>query len=157
MTVKDEKPHILIVEARYYEEIGDQLLDGAVKELERSGSSYERITVPGAFEVPAAIRVAMRSMEFYSGHRRFDGYVALGCVIRGETSHYDYVCGESARKLQDLACEYALALGYGILTCENLEQARVRAAPDQKDKGGEAVRACLAMIDIKRQFHLFPR
>lgn len=153
----DEKPHILIVEARFYADIADELLKGAVEELERSGCTHDRVSVPGAFEIPAAIRMAMRSIEFYSGHRRFDGYVALGCVIRGETSHYDYVCGESARKLQDLACEYALALGYGILTCENLDQARARAAVDRKNKGGEAARACLAMIGIKRQFHLYPR
>ncbi len=89
--------------------------------------------------------------------RRFDGYVALGCVIRGETSHYEYVCRESARKLQDLACQYALALGYGILTCDTKEQAWERARVDGRNKGGEAARACLRMLEIKRQFHLYPR
>jgi 6,7-dimethyl-8-ribityllumazine synthase len=83
--------------------------------------------------------------------------VTLGCVIRGETSHYDYVCTESARKLQDLACEFTLALGYGILTCDTREQAWARARVDGKDKGGEAARACLRMVELKRRFHLFPR
>lgn len=96
-------------------------------------------------------------MEFYSARRRFDGYIALGCVIRGETTHYDYVCGESARALQDLSLKYALALGYGILTCENLDQAMARARRDDRDRGGHAARACLGMIELKRHFRLFPR
>src|SRR3546814_12606700 len=101
--------------------------------------------------------MAVRSMDFFAGRRRFDGYVALGCVILGETTHYDYVCSESARKLQDLACEHTLALGYGILTCENGEQAWARAAVDRKNKGKDAAQACLAMLDVTRRFHLFPR
>lgn len=152
-----EQPHILVVEAPFYEDVGDQLAKGAIAELERCNASYERLTVPGAFEIPAAVKMAIRSLDFYSGRRRFDGYVALGCVIRGETSHYDYICMESARQLQELAVRYTLAVGYGILTCETHEQAMVRAAVDQKNKGGDAARACLEMIDIKRRFHLFPR
>lgn len=152
-----DKPHVLIVEARFYEDIADELAKGAVAELEDAGATLERVAVPGAFEIPAAIRMAVRSMDFASGRRRFDGYVALGCVIRGETSHYDYVCGESARKLQDLACDHTLAVGYGILTCENRDQAWERAAVSRKNKGGEAARACLTMLDLKRRFHLFPR
>ena len=152
-----EAPNILVVEARFYEDIADELVKGAVGELEAAGAHYERIAVPGAFEIPAAIVMGIRSMDFFSGRRRFDGYVALGCVIRGETTHYDYVCAESARKLQDIACEYSLALGYGILTCENEEQAWERAKPDRKDKGGAAARACLAMVDVKRHFRLYPR
>ncbi len=152
-----DKPHVLIVEARFYEDIADELANGAVAELEAAGATFERVAVPGAFEIPAAIRMAVRSMDFASGRRRFDGYVALGCVIRGETSHYDYVCGESARKLQDLACDHTLAVGYGILTCENRDQAWERAAVSRKNKGGEAARACLTMLDLKRRFHLFPR
>ncbi len=152
-----EKPHVMIVEARFYEDIADELAKGAVAELEAAGATSERVAVPGAFEIPAAIRMAVRSMDFASGRRRFDGYVALGCVIRGETSHYDYVCGESARKLQDLACDHTLAIGYGILTCENRDQAWERAAVERKNKGGEAARACLTMLDLKRRFHLFPR
>lgn len=152
-----ESPHILIVEARFYGEIADDLVKGATAELERLGASYERIAVPGAFEVPAGVHMGIRSMEFYAGRRRFDGYIALGCVIRGETSHYDYVCSESARKLQDLACQYIIALGYGILTCENKEQAVARASMDGGNKGGVAARACMEMIELKRHFHLFPR
>ena len=152
-----EAPHILIVEARYYEEVAEQLMRGATDALEAAGASYERIEVPGAYEIPVAIRMAVRSMDFFAGRRRYDGYVTLGCVIRGETTHYDYVAGESARKLQDLACDHALALGYGILTCENMEQARERADVDKKNKGGEAAQACLRMIEVKRGFHLFPR
>jgi len=153
----EEKPHLLIVEARFYDDLAEELAAGAVEELDRAGCSYMKASVPGVFEIPAAIRMAIRSLDFYSGRRRFDGYIALGSVIRGETTHYDYICAESARKLQDLACEYALALGYGILTCESEEQAWERASRDKKDKGGDAARACLAMIDIKRQFHLYPR
>ncbi len=151
------EPHIMIVEARYYDDIGEELLKGATRTLEEAGASWEVVQVPGAFEIPQAIKIAIRSLDFYAGRRRADGYIALGCVIRGETTHYDYVCGESARKLQDLACTYTLAMGYGILTCENREQALARARVDQKNKGGEAARACLDMIEVKRRFHLFPR
>lgn len=152
-----DKPHIMVVEARYYEDVGEELLQGAVEEIERRGCSYEVIRVPGAFEIPAAIQFSVRSLDFYAGRRRPDGYVTLGCVIRGETTHYDYVCQESARKLQDVACAHTLAVGYGILTCENHGQAMARARRDQKNKGGEAAAACLQMIDLKRQLRLFPR
>jgi 6,7-dimethyl-8-ribityllumazine synthase len=96
-------------------------------------------------------------MDFYSGRRRFDGSVALGCVIRGETTHYDYVCAESARGLQTLALTHTLAIGYGILTVENREQAWVRASVKHKNKGGGAARTCLDMIELKRHFRLYPR
>ena len=152
-----ELPHVLIVEARYYVDIADELLRGAVAELDTAGISHESVAVPGAFEIPAAIRVALRSMDFFGGQRRYDGYIALGCVIRGETSHYDHICSESARKLQDLACAHTLALGYGILTCETREQAWERASVAGRNKGGEVARACLQMVELKRQFHLFPR
>jgi len=152
-----DTPHLLIVESRYYEDVAAELLSGATAELEAAGATSERIEVPGAFEIPAAIRMAIRSMDFYAGRRRYDGYIALGCVIRGETSHYDYICMESARKLQDLAVNYTLALGYGILTCETHDQAMERAAVDRKNKGGDAARACLSMIGVKQRFRLFPR
>ena len=153
----DDRPHIMVVEARFYEDIADELAAGAIEVLEAADASYERFEVPGAFEIPAAIQYAIRSMDFFAGRRRFDGYVALGCVIRGETTHYDYVCGESARKLQDLAVQYSLALGYGILTVENTDQAWARAARDQKNKGGDAAEACMQMLDLKRRFRLYPR
>ena len=152
-----EAPNILIVEARFYDDIADELRRGAVAELDQAGAAHEAMAVPGAFEIPAAIRMAIRSMDVVGGQRRYDGYIALGCVIRGATSHYDYVCAESARKLQDLACEYTLALGYGILTCDTREQAWERASVEGRNKGGEVARACLRMIELKRQFHLFPR
>jgi 6,7-dimethyl-8-ribityllumazine synthase len=143
--------HVLIVEARYYRHISDLLLEGAIKALDQAGVTHERIEVPGAFEIPTAIRIAASGDAPPTG-RHFDGYVALGCVIRGETTHYDYVCGESARGLQDLALNHLQAIGFGILTVENEAQALARARIDQKDKGGEAARACLAMIDLKRRF-----
>ena len=152
-----DAPHIMIVESRYYEEIADELIASVVTEVDKAGATYERFEVPGAFEIPAAVKYAIRSMDFYSAGRRFDGYIALGCVIRGETTHYDYVCQESARGLQDLAIQYTLALGYGILTVENRNQALARARRDGQDRGGHAARACLRMIELKRHFRLFPR
>jgi 6,7-dimethyl-8-ribityllumazine synthase len=145
--------HIMIVEAPYYTHIAEELARGAVAALEAAGASYERFSVPGAFEIPGAIRIALAAGENF-GKRRFDGFVALGCVIRGETTHYDYVCGESARGIQDLILQHGAAIGFGILTVENEAQALTRAAVDKKDKGGEAVRACLAMIALRRQFGL---
>lgn len=139
-------PRILIVEARYYAHISDELLKGAKKALEEAQARYDVVTVPGAFEIPAAIRFAATSQDPY------DGYVALGCVIRGETSHYEHVCTESAHGLQRLALEHNLAIGFGILTVENEEQALARARIEKRDKGGEAARACLAMVELKRRF-----
>lgn len=152
-----DSPHILIVEARFYPDIADEMVRGASAVLEAAGATYERIEVPGAFEIPTAIGIAVRSLEFFAGRQRFDGYIALGCVIRGDTTHYDYVCAESARKLQDLACDHSLAVGYGILTCENSDQAWERAKVDRKNKGGDVAQACLRMIEVKRHFHLYPR
>jgi 6,7-dimethyl-8-ribityllumazine synthase len=147
-------PRIMIVEARYYAHISDELARGATAALEAAGASYERVTVPGAFEIPAAIRFAVAAAARGVATARFDGYVALGCVIRGETTHYDYVCQESARGLQELARAHDLAIGFGILTVENEAQAVARAAVDRRNKGGEAARACLAMIEFKRRLGL---
>ena len=141
-----ERPHILVVEARYYAHINEELLKGALAALAEAGATHEHIVVPGAFEIPAAIRFAVAT------NTPFDGYVALGCVIRGETTHYDYVCEQSARGLQDLALAHSLAIGFGILTVENEAQALARARVDRKNKGGEAARACLAMVALKRKF-----
>ena len=157
MAPPPHSPHILVIEARYYDEIADNLRDGTIEVLEKAGASYEVITVPGAFEIPAAIKIAIRSLDFYAGRRRADGYIALGCVIRGETTHYDHVCTETTRKLQDLACTYTLALGYGLLTVESVEQAAERARRDRRNKGAEAAQTCLDMIEVKRRFHLYPR
>ncbi len=141
-------PNILIVEARFYDDVADALVDGAAAVLDDAGASYERLRVPGAFEIPAAIGFAARGPDAAG----FDGFIGLGCVIRGQTTHYDYVCQESARGLRDLAVREGVALGYGILTCENREQALARARRDEHDRGGAAARACLAMIEIKRRF-----
>ena len=110
--------------------------------------------MPGAFEIPAAIRFAIAAQQVGTADSRYTGYIALGCVIRGETSHYDYVCGESARALMDLTQQFSIALGYGILTCENGEQAWARADRKRKNKGADAANACLAMIGLKRNFRL---
>ena len=146
--------HIMIVEARFYEDIADELFRGAERALTAAGASHERVAVPGAFEIPAAIGFALEAASRRWLARPFDGFLALGCVIRGETSHYDYVCGESARGLQDLANQRAIAIGYGILTCETRAQAWTRARLDEKDKGGEAARACLAMAGLRQRFGL---
>jgi len=138
-------PHVLLVEAPYYTHIADQLRKGAEHALAAAGATHEIISVPGAFEIPAAIGLVARASD------RFDGFIALGCVIRGETTHYDHICAESARGLQDLAARDGLAIGYGILTVENEAQAVARASAERRDKGGEAVRACLALVNLKRR------
>src|SRR5579883_3294203 len=149
-----EMPRVMIVEARYYAHILDEMVRGAIAALDAAGASYERFAVPGAFEIPAAIRFAAEAHGRGAREARFAGYLALGCVIRGETSHYDYVCAESARGLQELALQYGVAIGYGILTVENEAQALTRAKVERKNKGGEAARACLAMIELRHQFGL---
>jgi 6,7-dimethyl-8-ribityllumazine synthase len=147
----------MIVESPYYKEIADRMIESVLIELNSVDATYERFEVPGSFELPGAIRIAIESYNYPSDRRRFDGYIALGCVIRGQTSHYDYVCEESARGLNDLVLKYGVALGYGVLTTENRDQALARASRDQHDRGGAAARACLAMIELKRQFNLYPR
>ena len=145
------KPHILIVEAPYYRAISEELGAGAIEALTRAGASYERLEVAGAFEIPAAIAHAAGLFRA-GGRSSYDGYLALGCVIRGETTHYDYVCGESARGLQHLAVTAGLAIGFGILTVENEAQAWARARRSEKNKGGEVANACLGMIALKHRF-----
>jgi len=152
-----EETKILIVEADFYRDISDALLEGATEVLKKAGVDYEVVQVPGCLEIPAAIRFAMKAMEFTGGHRRFDAYVALGCVIRGETSHYDTVSEESARSLMDLSTDFTLAIGNGIITCENEAQAWARARKEEKNKGGGAAQAALHMLELKQKFGLFPR
>jgi len=134
---------ILVIEARYYESISEDLLQGALAKLQAAGAKVVKVNVPGALEIPHIISFAEKAKAGY------DGYVALGCVIRGETTHYDYVCGESARALMDLAVDHQLAIGNGIITVENEAQAIARSKPDQKDKGGFAASACLRMIQLR--------
>jgi 6,7-dimethyl-8-ribityllumazine synthase len=145
-----ERPHIMVVEARYYEDLSAELLRGATRALEAGEATFERFQVPGALEIPAAVRFAAESPGSLAQRRRFDGYVALGCVIRGETTHYDHVCEESWRGLNPLAPKFQLAIGNGILTVENEEQAWERARVDRKNNGGWAATACLKMIALKR-------
>lgn len=145
-------PHVMIVEARFYPAIADEMLKGAVDTLTQAGATYEIFSVPGAFEIPAAIQIAIRARSFSTLSKQFDGYVALGCVIRGETTHYDYVCGESARGLMNLSIEHNVAIGYGILTVNDRAQAVRRADPKQLDKGGDAAYACLRMLELKGRF-----
>ena len=135
----------LIIEAKFYNNISDILVDGAIKQLDLHKFKYERLEVPGALEIPAAIAMAART-GFYAG------FIALGCVIRGETSHYDTVSNESARGLMQLACERYLAIGNGIITVENREQALARASVSGKDKGGAAALAAIKMYSIKERY-----
>lgn len=133
----------LIIEAPFYTDIARLLMKGAQDALEKVGASYDVVTVPGALEIPAALK--------FSLPKKYDAYVVLGCVIRGETSHYDIVCTESARGVYDLVMTHNLALGNAILTVENTEQAKVRADPAQKDKGGDAARVALHMLALKQK------
>ena len=135
---------LLIVEARFYDHLNDLLLRGARAAIEAAGHGHETVTVPGALEVPAAIALGAET-------GRYDGFVALGVVIRGETYHFEIVAGESARALMALTLD-GLAIGNGILTVENEAQALARARPDDKDKGGEAAKATLAMLALKTRF-----
>jgi len=135
---------ILIVEARFYPHLNDMLLDGARKAIEAAGHDHETITVPGALELPAAISLAAKS-------GRFCAFVALGVVIRGETYHFEIVSEESARALMDLTLD-GFAIGNGVLTVENEEQAIVRADPEQGDKGGHAARAALSLFELREKY-----
>ena len=148
----DRQPHLLIIEARFHEEIADELVRGAVAAIEQVGATYERVAVPGALELPAALAMAIESGD--DDDRHYDGYVLLGCVIRGETSHYDVVVRESARGVMDLTVDEALALGFGVLTVDNAEQAWARARIDGGNKGGGAASAALQMIALRERFGL---
>ena len=143
------KVHLLIVEARFYDDLANTLLDGAKAALDEAGATYDVVTVPGALEIPAVISFALDGAE--EGGREYDGFVALGTVIRGETYHFDIVAGESSRALMALAVEESLAIGNGILTTENEEQAWTRARKSEGDKGGFAARAALTMIALRER------
>lgn len=136
------KAHLLVIEARFYEDLCDELCAGAIAAIKRAGATYERVAVPGALELPGAIAMAEDS-------QKYDGYVALGVVLRGETTHYDIVANESAHGLMLLTLE-GVCIGNGILTCENEAQAWARARVSEMDKGGGAAEAALAMIRWRR-------
>lgn len=146
---------ILIVEARFYDDLADALLNGATSVLKAEGAEFDKITVPGALEIPGAI--AMANASGHAAGRAYDGYVALGCVIRGETAHFDIVSNESARGIMDLTVNQRLAIGNGILTVENEDQAWERARADRQDKGGGAAKAAIAMTQLRRQMGLGPK
>jgi 6,7-dimethyl-8-ribityllumazine synthase len=139
--------HMLIVEARFYNNISDELLRGATRVLDEAKARYDRITVPGTLEIPAAISIALDAAR--RRRESYDGVVALGCVIRGETHHFEIVANESARALMDLSVKERLAVGNGILTVENEGQAHARARVEEGDKGGDAARAALTMVALK--------
>ena len=139
-------PEVLIVVAPYYRQIADDLITGAEGVVDQAGAAHDMIEVPGALEVPTAIRLAAK---------RYEGFVALGCVIRGETTHYETVCNDSSRGLTLLGLD-GFCIGNGILTCENMDQAIVRAQPDQQDKGGGAANAALHLIALARRFRDVP-
>jgi 6,7-dimethyl-8-ribityllumazine synthase len=147
---------ILIVEARFYAGISDALLAGATAALKAASVDFDSVVVPGALEIPGAI--AMANASAHAAGRNYDGYVALGCVIRGETTHYETVANESARGLMDLAVHQRLAIGNGILTVENEDQAWARTDANRvEDKGGAAAKAVLAMVALRRQLGLGPK
>lgn len=148
--MSDEPIRILIVEARFYDDLADALLEGATQALTAFGAEYDVVTVPGALEIPGAIAFAEEGGHRPAG-KHYDGYVALGCVIRGETYHFEIVSNESARGIMDLTVGKRLCIGNGILTTEDDEQAWARARVSEGDKGGGAARAALTMIDLKQQ------
>ena len=142
----DRPLHLLVVEARFYDDIADELLRGARSAIAAAGATCDVVTVPGALEVPAAIAMALK------GAKPYDGFVALGCVIRGETTHYETVANESARGLMDIAVAFAVPLGNGILTVENEAQAHARAGVGSSNKGAAAAEAALRMIAVRKEF-----
>ncbi len=145
---------VLIVEARFYEDIADMLVEGAIAELEAQGCSYERVSVPGALEIPQVLgsiaAAGLAPMTASAG--RFAGVIVLGCVIRGETSHYDIVVDNANHWLMQVAIQHNIPVGNGILTVDTDKQAKARARGGRDGKGGDAARACLALVDLARQF-----
>jgi 6,7-dimethyl-8-ribityllumazine synthase len=140
---------ILVVEARFYDDIADMLLRGAKRVLKDAGAAFDVVTVPGALEIPAAVMIAHHGAT--AREQPYEGVVALGCVIRGETSHYDIVAGESARAIMDISIALDMPMGNGILTVDTDAQARARARPAGEDKGGGAARAALTLVRLKRR------
>jgi 6,7-dimethyl-8-ribityllumazine synthase len=150
----EQKPHILVVQSSFYDDVADLLQHGALDVLKQAEVTYEIVDVPGTLEIPSAIVYAVKGLDFDAVRRRFDGYVALGCVLKGETIHHEVVAYESTRALQDVAMRYSLAIGNGILTCNTREQALMRAQPKGFDRGGAAAEACLRMLELKHLYRL---
>jgi 6,7-dimethyl-8-ribityllumazine synthase len=147
---------IVIIEARFYDEIADDLLRGARTAIEAAGATHSLITIPGVAEIPAALAFAIAGGQRSPGKWGAEGYVVLGCAIKGETDHYDHICREAMRGVQDLAVDGLLAVGNGILTVHSWDQAmaRCRLAPEGSDHGGQAARACLRMIALRGELGL---
>ncbi|MFP4098459.1 MAG: 6,7-dimethyl-8-ribityllumazine synthase [Alphaproteobacteria bacterium] len=149
-------PHSMIVVSPYYEEISAHLLEGAKAVLKKENWTYEVFEVPGALEIPLALRYGVKRKEGRgAGKLKFDAFVALGCVIRGQTSHYDIVCNESARGLYTVSLEYGVPVGNGILTCENREQALERAHTDKKNKGAGAAQAAIDLFNLSMELEVY--
>lgn len=144
-----QKAHLLIIEARFHDDLADALLDGATSALKEADATYDVVTVPGSLEIPAVISFALDGMA--EGGTNYDGFVALGTIIRGDTYHFDIVANESSRALMDISVQDSVCIGNGILTTENDEQAWTRAKRSEGDKGGFAARAALTMIALKQQ------
>ena len=144
------RAHVLMIEGRFYDKIADMMVEGASQELTKRGATFERITVPGALESPQVLAAAAAART--AGRTQFDGAIALGCVIRGETFHYDIVCNNANHWLMEVAVNHDVPVGNGILTVENEAQALERAQGGAAGKGGDAARACLKLIEIKRAF-----
>jgi 6,7-dimethyl-8-ribityllumazine synthase len=143
--VEGRAPHLLIVRAPYYREVVDGLTDGAQQILSEAGATSEVLDVAGAYELPQAIRIALR------GIRRFDGYIALGCVVKGETDHYEFICQATMDGIMHVALQFGISLGTGLLTCDTVEQAEARSGRDGHNKGAEAARAALLQINAARR------
>ena len=143
--VDGPSPHLLMVRAPYYPAVVDGLTDGAARILREAGATFEILDVAGAFELPQAIRIALR------GAKQFDGFVALGCIIRGETDHYEFICRATMEGLMSVALQFGIALGTGLLTCDTLVQAEARSSADGFNKGAEAAAAALLQINAARR------
>ena len=143
--VEGPPPHLLLVRAPYYTQVVDGLTQGAERILREAGATFETLDVAGAYELPQVIRLALR------GARRFDGYVALGCVVKGETDHYDHICRETISGLMQVSLQFGLALGQGVLTVHRLDQALARSGQDGHNKGAEAAAAALVQINAARR------
>jgi 6,7-dimethyl-8-ribityllumazine synthase len=142
--VAGPSPHLLVVRAPYYRQVVDGLTEGAGRILREAGATFEVLDVAGAYELPQVIRIALR------GSRRFDGYVALGCIVRGETDHYEFICRSTMDGIMSVALQFGIALGTGLLTCDTIEQAEARSTLDGHNKGAEAASAALLQINAAR-------
>jgi 6,7-dimethyl-8-ribityllumazine synthase len=143
--IEGPPPHLLIVRAPYYRRVVDGLTDGATRILREASATFEQIDVAGAYELPQAVRIALR------GARHFDGFVALGCIVRGETDHYDFICRSTMDGMMQVALQFGIALGTGLLTCDTITQAEARSGKDGHNKGAEAAAAALLQIGVARQ------